>query len=233
MKNWPFALWGGDSSDESSDGDDESSDNESSDDGSGDENEGDESSEVLTMTKTELDAKIARAASRASRRAKRDVRKGLGFESQEDLDSFVENTRKAADANKDEDEKLKQETADERAELKNERKELLESKVGLSIDRAIILTGITDEAKVNRIRTLVRSELAEISEETLSDDIADALEAIRNDMPVFFESEASKNKGSGDGPSKDHKLTTEERDEERDQGYRDEFRAKGLIQIPQ
>lgn len=232
MKNWPFALWGGDSSDESSDEDDKSSDNESSDDGSDDGNDDDESSQVLTMTKTELDAKIARAASRATRRAKRDVRKGLGFESQEDLDTFVENTRKAADADKDEDEKRKQETADERTELQNERKELLESRVGLSIDRAIILTGITDEAKVNRIRTLVRSELGEIAEETLNDDIADALEAIKNDMPVFFESETSKNRGSGDGPTKDNKLTTEERDEERDQRYRDEFRAKGLIQIP-
>ena len=230
--NWPFALWGGDSSDESSDEDNKSSDNESSDDGSDDGNDDDESSQVLTMTKTELDAKIARAASRATRRAKRDVRKGLGFESQEDLDTFVENTRKAADADKDEDEKRKQETADERTELQNERKELLESRVGLSIDRAIILTGITDEAKVNRIRTLVRSELGEISEETLSDDIADAHEAIRNDMTVFFETEASKNKGSGDGPTKDHKLTDDERNEERDQRFRDEFRAKGLIQIP-
>jgi len=215
MKKRPFALWGGDGSDENDENDD-------------DESEEDEP-ESLTMTPKELEAKIARAASRASRKAKKDMRKGLGFESQEDLDTFVQTTRQERDDQQTEADKLKEENESERTSLVSERKSVLEDRVSLSIERSVIFAGVTDEAIVKRIQTLVRAELGEVDSETLSDDLGDALEAVKADVPSLFESAKKKSSGSGDGGADDKKLSDDEKRNARLQKYEDEYKQKGLI----
>lgn len=221
MKNWPFALWGGDGSDDEGGDDDESSE--------------EDEPEVLTMTQTELEATINRAASRASRKARKDVRKSLGFESQEELDAFVTTTREAEDANKDEADKLKLENETARASLVSDRRTFREESVALAIERSIIMSGVTDEAKVKRIRTLVRSELGDdIDSETLADEVTDALDAVKTDIPSMFESTSKGSGGSGDGGAKNKVETDDEKRDVRLKQYADEYAAKGaVVTIPQ
>ncbi len=217
MKNWPFALWGGDGSD---DNDEDTDDDESDKD----------EPESLTMTPKELEARIARAASRATRKAKKDVRKGLGFDSQEDLDAYITTTREAQEATQTEADKLKLDTENERTSLASERNAVLEDKVQLSIERKIIYAGVTDEAIVKRIQTLVRAELGkDIDNETMTDDVADALEAVKGDVPTLFEASKKKNSGSGDGGGKDTKQTDEQKRNARLKKYEDEYKQKGLV----
>jgi hypothetical protein len=217
MKNWPFALWGGDGSENDGENNDEGESSE------------EEEPEVLTMTQVELDATIARAASRASRRARKDVRKDLGFESQEDLDAFVATTREAADANKDEAAQAQAELDTGRTELASAQKQVLEDGVKLTIDRSIVLAGITDEAIVKRIRTLVRSEMGTVDSETLTDDVADAIESVKTDVPSLFDVEKKSGSGSGDGGAQNTKLTEDEAKEARRKQYEAEYAGRGLV----
>jgi len=216
MKNWPFALWGGDGS-----GDDD-----------GVEDDGDEpdTSTTLTMTQADLEKTIARAASRASRKATKDLTKTLGFESKDELTAFVSEVRNSEEENQDAVAKRSKELEEERSALASTRKQALNERIDLTVDRAIILSGITDEAKVKRIRTLVRSELdPDVDIEGLADEVATAMETVKADVPSMFEVKSPKNPGSGDGGASDNPPSDEQKRKDLEKQYQDEYRNRGLV----
>ena len=219
MKNWPFALWGGDGSDDDGvDGDDGSSE---------------ELEASTTYTQDELDKAVARAANRAARRQAKELRQSLGFETHDELTAFVEGSRASQEAQQTEAEKLQAELEQERNALLQDRQSLSGDRLNLAVDRNIILSGVTDEAKVKRIRTLVRSELGnDVDPETMDDDVAEALESVMNDVPSLFEIASGKNKGSGDGGANEDKLTDQELTQRRNKEWEAEYAKKGMISAP-
>jgi len=221
MMNWPIALWGADGTEDDND------------DGDGAVNESSTDTTTITMTQADLDKSIARAASRASRKATKDLRESLGFTTQDDLTAFVTGTRETQETEKTETEKATAALEQERASLANDRKSARTDRINLAVDRAIISDGITDEAKVRRIRTLVLSELTEIGDdvdfEALSDEVTSALTSVKTDVPSMFESLKTKNQGSGDGGANDQGLSDEAKAKAQDEIYRDEYRSRGLV----
>jgi len=213
MKNWPFALWGGDGSDDEGDNDEGS----------------DEPDPSITMTQKEFESSIAKAASRAARKAAKELRTSLGFDKQEDLTSFVEGTREAAESAKTEEEQRLSVFEQERKALLVQTTFVQTETRQLAADRVIVKAGVTDEAKQERIRTLVLSELGnEVDLETIHEDVQDALDSVRNDVPELFS--ISKKRGSGDGGATDHEPETdEEKYVAKKERYRKEYAAKGMI----
>lgn len=222
MKNWPFALWGADGSDD--DGGSDDSTDESTDDST--------DTTTVTMTQAELNKSIARAASRASRKATKELRESLGFKTHEDLTSFVTDTRTAQESEKTEAEKLQAQLEEAQAAVESDRRAARSERINLAIDRAIVSTGITDEAKTKRIRTLVKSELGDdLDIEKLSDEVTDALTAVKTDVPSMFET-STKNQGSGDGGTSSTNLSEDDRNRARDEKWEEEFRKRGLVATP-
>lgn len=219
MKNWPFALWGGDGSDDDEGGDE------------GGDGDPDPQEESITLTKKELESTIAKAVSRSERRTKKQARETLGFDSQEALKEFVDSARETAAASQTDQEKREADIA-ERERVLNERESSATTQmIDLSVDRGIILAGVTDDAKVKRIRTLVKSELgSDVGTDELAEEIAEALNSVKADMPSLFESKPRP--GSGDGGKEDNKpKTSEEVQKAKEEQYRLEYQNKyGLIQ---
>ena len=63
----------------------------------------------------------------------------------------------------------------------------------------------------------------------MTDDVADAIEAVKGDVPTLFETSKKKNSGSGDGGGTDTKQTDEQKRTARLQTYKDEYEKKGLV----
>ncbi len=218
MNGWPFALWGGDGSDDDGDtGDDESEDDDKS----------EEKEEPVSMTKKELEATIAKAVSRATRKDRKSQRETLGFDSQDALAEFVKAAKESAESDKSEAEQAVADLETAKAALSADQTALGRERVNLAVERAVVLTGITDEATVKRIRTLVRSELGDdFDTDSLTDEVSDALEAVKTDVPAMFNTD-SKAKGSGDGGKGNVKPDTdEEAKEKRLEKYRKEYEQK-------
>ncbi len=216
MNGWPFALWGGDGSD---DGDnDESSDEDE---------ESSEEPESVSMTKKDLEATIAKAVSRATRKDRKSQRESLGFESQEALAEFVKAAKEAESTNKSDAEKAAADLEAARLKLLADETSLGQQRIDLTVERAVIMTGIIDEATVKRIRTLVRSELGnDFDADSLVDEVTDALDAVKADIPALFDSQ-KKSSGSGDGGKGNVKPDTdEEAEKKRLEKYREEYARK-------
>jgi hypothetical protein len=220
MKNWPFALWGGDGSDES-DGDEGSA--------------SEEEPELITMTREEVDAIAAKAASRATRKANKSFVSDMGFASQDEMRSYLGAAREREASEATEAERIQQELESERASLASDRLSVAAERIGLTIDRSIILAGVTDEAKSKRIHTLVRAELGNDVEvdEGLFDDVADALGKIQADLPDLFAPSGKRSFGSSDAGADDHDVDDEEkRRQEREAGWEKEYRSRGAVYSP-
>jgi len=211
MIRWPFALWGEDGSD-----DEGTDDGEGSEGDEGEGSDGDEGSdEAVPMTKGQLEATIARAVSRATRKDRKSQRETLGFESQDALSEFVKSARDAEAASKSEAEQAAAEVEKAKAALVSDAAALGQERIDLAVERAVIGSGITDEATVKRIRILVRSELGnDFDVEALAEEVKDALEAVKTDIPAIFDTEDPKPSGSGDGGKKDNKPKTDEQKKE-------------------
>jgi hypothetical protein len=220
MKNWPFALWGGDGSDDES-GDDSREDSS------------EEEPTTITMSQKELESSIARAASRASRKATKELRESLGFSSQDELNAFVNSTREAQEAEKSEAEKAQAKLDEDRKALESQNSAVQNERIDLKVDRAIVMAGITDEAKVKRIRTLVRTELDEgnLDMDALEEEVATAIASVKSDVPSLFSTNAQ-NPGSGDGGANDDPPSEAKKAAERDKKLADEYARRGLISTP-
>lgn len=222
MNGWPFALWGGDGSDDGDSGDegDEGGEGE----GSGDEGTGDES---VSMTKKDLEATIAKAVSRATRKDRKSQRESLGFESQDALAEFVKAAKDAESASKSEAEQAAADLEAARLKLSADETSLGQQRIDLTVERAVIMTGITDEATVKRIRTLVRSELGDdFDADSLAEEVTDALDAVKADIPALFDPQ-KKSSGSGDGGKGNVKPDTdEEAEKKRIEKYREEYQQR-------
>ena len=223
MKNWPFALWGGDGENEG--------EGEGEGEGGSDEGEGSDEDKPVTMTQSQLESTIARAVSRATRKSGKSRLKDLGFESQDDLTAFVASTREAETANQGEAEKAAAALTEGEAELASGRTSLDSDRINLRIERSIVVAGITDEATVKRIRTLVRSELGdEIDMEDLETEVSDAMDAVQADVPSLFET--VKDPGSGDGGKRSTKKTDAQIEKEQAAKYDAEYKKKfGTITV--
>lgn len=224
MNGWPFALWGGDGSDDGDTGDGAGDDGDK---GKGSDDDDTGSDEPVSMTKKDLEATIAKAVSRATRKDRKSQRESLGFESQDALADFVKAAKEAENTSKSEAEQAAAELEAARLKLSADETSLGQQRIDLTVERAVIMTGITDEATVKRIRTLVRSELGDdFDTDSLAEEVTDALDAVKADIPALFDSQ-KKSSGSGDGGKGNVKPDTDEEAEKKQlEKYREEYERK-------
>jgi transposase-like protein len=163
---------------------------------------GGESTTVRTLSAEEIDSMVARASSRGSRKAMKDLASELGFDTAGALKEWVSEQREKADAAKSEEQRVLEEARAASQDAAQQRRELANERLALRIERAVIRAGVSDPKKSSRIATLVKADIN--SEIDLDEDdaawdtpIADAIESVKSDAPELFNQRAGF--GSGDG----------------------------------
>jgi len=216
-----FLLWGAD---------DEGSDD--GDDGGDPTGTPDPTPEVREITQGELDKMAARAADKASRKARRDIASDMGFENLGNLKEFVEGKKAADDAATDEQTKVLQEAERSKKENEAATSALAEKSLALTISMQVVAAGVADQKKVQRIAALVRDDL---DSEVLSDEedwdevVGSALQELQTDMPELF---VKSGVGSGDGGAHGDSVTDEDKDAARQKELREEYEKQGLLYHP-
>lgn len=215
-----FLLWGAE--------DDE--DGSTDDGGSGASSSDDQKSETRTISTDELEAMTARAADRATRKAKKELASSLGFESLNDLNEFVSTKKEADEAAQDEQTKALQEAERARKEYEAKVSSLADERLSVAIDRAVVGAGIGEPKRASRIAALVRDDLeTDIleDEDGWEEAITAALQAVKGDMPELFAKAAGF--GSGDGGSKG-KSSEDDDGADKEKQLVGHYQKKGMIE---
>lgn len=218
-----FLLWG-------SEGDDdegaEGAEGQTEESGS----EGDD--ETRTITTKDLEAMTARAADKATRKAKRELASTLGFDNAAGLQEFVETQKAAQDEATDEQTKVLQEAERSKKEYEAGKSDLSEQKLQLSISMAVVSAGLSDPKKVQRVAALVRDDLDEdvLDEDDWSGAVAEALKELQGDMPELF---VKSGHGSGDGGAQGGSTQTdEEKAAAEEKQLIESYEKQGLVYHP-
>jgi hypothetical protein len=191
-----------------------------------------ESEETRTITNKDLEAMTARAADKATRKAKKDLVSTLGFDNTASLQEFIETQKAAQDAATDEQTKALQEAERSKKEYDAGMSDLAEQRLQLSISQAVVGAGLADPKKVQRVAALVRDDLDEdiLDEEDWSGAVADALKELQGDMPELF---VKSGFGSGDGGSQGGSTQTdEEKAAAKDKEMIESYEKQGLVYHP-
>ncbi len=208
----PVPLWGAEGDDDVGDGD-----------------EGDESAseeDTRSLTSTELEKMTARAASRGSRKALKDLRSELGFDDMDALKGFIVERRTADEDAKSDQDKSLQEFEDLKSSTRDALSEAKGIRLDATIERAVIRSGVTDGKKAARISTLVHADLdTDLDAEDLAEALSTAIDGLKTDMPELF---ASSGSGSGDGGSKGSSKGDSDEDADREKKILAEYARRGL-----
>lgn len=211
----PVPLWG-------AEGDDDADD----DDG----DEGASQEESRSLTSSELEKMAARAASRGSRKALKDLRAELGFDDMDALKGFIVERREADDAAKSDQDKALAEFEDLKSSTQVALSEARGMRLEATIERSIIRAGVTDDKKATRIATLVHADLdTDLDAEDLAEALSTAIAGLKADMPELF---ASSGTGSGDGGSKGSSQGETDEDADREKKILAEYARRGLHPVP-
>jgi hypothetical protein len=154
-----------------------------------------------TLSADEIDAMVARAASRGSRKASKELATELGFDSAGALKEWVAGQQQAAEAQKTEEQKVLEQARRASQEAEESKRVLARQRLDLSIERAVLRAGVADEKKSSRIATLVKADIdneIDLSDEAVwQEAITVALESVKSDAPELFNHRTGF--GSGDG----------------------------------
>ena len=208
----PVPLWGA----EGDDGDD----------GDGDGDEGASQEESRSLTSSELEKMTARAASRGSRKALKDLRSELGFDDMDALRGFITERQEADEDAKSDQDKALQEFEDLKSSTRDTLTEAKGIRLDAFIERAIIRAGVADDKKAARIATLVHADLdTDLDAEELAEALSTAIDGLKADMPELF---ATSGTGSGDGGSKGSSTGDDDKDADREKKILAEYARRGL-----
>jgi hypothetical protein len=194
--------------------------------GDGDESENDSQEESRSLTSTELEKMTARAASRGSRKALKDLKSELGFDDMDALKGFIIEKREADDAAQSDQDKAVAEFEDLKSSTRDALSEAKGIRLDATIERAIIRAGVIDDKKAARISTLVHADLdTDLDAEDLAEALSTAIEGLKTDMPELFVISGT---GSGDGGSKGSSQGDSDEDADREKKILAEYARRGL-----
>lgn len=186
-----------------------------------------------TLSADEIDAMVARAASRGSRKAMKDLASELGFDSAGSLKEWVAGQQQAAEAQKTEEQKVLEQARRASQEAEETKRVLARQRLDLSIERAVLRAGVADEKKSSRIATLVKADIddeIDLSDEAVwQDAITVALESVKSDAPELFNHRAGF--GSGDGGATGGSATDDDKQlrATQEEEWDKEFASKGWV----
>lgn len=186
-----------------------------------------------TLSADEIDAMVARAASRGSRKAMKDLASELGFDSAGSLKEWVAGQQQAAEAQKTEEQKVLEQARRASQEAEETKRVLARQRLDLSIERAVLRAGVADEKKSSRIATLVKADIddeIDLSDEAVwLDAITVALESVKSDAPELFNHRAGF--GSGDGGATGGSATDDDKHlrATQEEEWDKEFASKGWV----
>lgn len=187
--------------------------------------------ETKSITTKELEQMTARAADKATRKAKRELASTLGFDNMAGLTEFITTQKASIDEATDEQTKAVQEAERKSKEFDARMSDIAERELLLSISQAVVGAGVADPKKVQRVSALVRDDLEPdvLDEDDYSGAVGDALQALREDMPELF---AKSSTGSGDGGA--HGKSTDDDDDAaaKDKQLIESYEKQGLVYHP-
>lgn len=194
----------------------------------GSEEEGSEEGEpqARTIPADELEAMLARASGRGERKATKRLAKELGFDSVAAMKDFVAQEKQAADDAKTEEQKRLEEADKRERAAAAEEEKLRDERLMVKIERALVAEGVTEEKRLDRLATLVWSELEdELEEDEWAEAIDTAVTALKTDMAESFTGRKVTGTGDGgaEGPSTPGDETTKQ-----EEGWEREYQKKGL-----
>ena len=211
----PVPLWG-------AEGDDDTDDSDDSDSGS--------QQETRVLTSEELEKMTARAASRGSRKALKDLKEELGFTDMDALKSFILETKKVEEASQSEQDKALIELEELKASARDALSMAKGQALDATIERQIIRAGITDDKRASRISTLIHADLdTDLEAEELAEALSAAIEGLKSDMPELF---VTPGVGSGDGGSKGSSKGDDDKGADQEKKWEAEYARRGLRQVP-
>jgi hypothetical protein len=188
--------------------------------------------EPRTISTAELEQMTARAADKATRKAKRELATSLGFDSTAEMTEFISTNKKAAEEAQDEQTKALQAAQRKEKEYEAKMSALADERLNLMIERKVVAAGIGDPKRASRIAALVRddldSDLIE-DEEAWGGAVADALQSVQEDMPELF---AKSGFGSGDGGSKGKSTDDEDEAAKKEKQHTDRYANRGMVEYP-
>lgn len=188
--------------------------------------------ESRSITTSELEQMTARAADKASRKARREIASDLGFDSLVELKEYVSTVKKAEVEAQDEQTKALQEAERSRKEFEAKMADLTEQRLNLLITQKVVGAGVGDPKRSSRIAALVRDDLDPevfVEEDAWDEAVTAALQAVKADMPELF---AKSGVGSGDGGA--HGKSTDETDEsaEKEKQLTTHYLNRGMVEYP-
>jgi hypothetical protein len=182
-----------------------------------------------TMTAEEIEKMTARAADRASRKARKDLASELGFDDLNAMKDFVGAQQEATKEAMDEQTKAIQGAKESQREYEALKSNLASDRLDVAVQAQVLAAG-ADPKKVSRVAALVRTELdpdVVNEEDTWGEVITDALSSVKEDIPELFA--GTKGFGSGDGGAKGKSAPPEDEDAALKEKFSKQFAAKGLI----
>lgn len=159
-----------------------------------------------TFTQSEVNRMMANEKRDGKRAGKRELLDELGFDDVEDLRKKLDAVNDAEDAAKSDAQRAQEEADAEKAKAKKAREDAERERHEARVERAIIKAGgdPDNEKSVSRITRLLDIEVG-----ADSDEIAAAVESLKDDMPTLFETSKPSGKeegtppGEGEGEKKD------------------------------
>lgn len=226
IRRWLFPFWGAEEDDDGDEGGEG--------DGPAGENQPgiDPPPSTRELTAEEIENMTARAADRASRKARKDLAAEFGFESQSDMKDYLRAKTEADKEAMDEKDRAIAEAEEARREAEALRSNLASDRLDTAVLRHVVSAGVSDEKKLSRITALVRLDLDEDvvnDEESWEEAITEALSSVKEDTPELFGGSGAKGHGSGDGGARGDSTTDPDTDAERDKKYTEQFEGKGLV----
>jgi hypothetical protein len=150
------------------------------------------------LSAEELEKMAARASDRGGRKAVNKLTEEAGFSSRQEMLDYIKAQREREDSEKSELEKAQTVAQSKLSEAQSLVESVQAERFDLAIERRVIRAGVADE-KVERIVTLIKSEIGDTDPDAWNEDIEAALESVREDLPELFGKSSSATTGSGDG----------------------------------